>query len=143
MPDWPQTIPYDLYKTLEAADHDAWRPAFQSWAKSHQLRSSSNGRLIYCTGLAGKASGDGHPAFRTAGTLSVSGWWLMTYRCRIGCLCGPRRTAVIRVSPQRLKSENELLQLSLSIRARKSVRLQLQLEVSRYSRDSGRRGICT
>lgn len=38
MPDWPRTIPYDLYETLEAADHDAWRPAFQSWAKSHQLR---------------------------------------------------------------------------------------------------------
>ncbi|AZV77920.1 hypothetical protein EBB79_08445 [Parasedimentitalea marina] len=37
MPDWPRTIPYDLYETLEAADHDAWRAAFQSWAKSHRL----------------------------------------------------------------------------------------------------------
>ncbi|AZV78518.1 hypothetical protein EBB79_11945 [Parasedimentitalea marina] len=38
MPDWPHTIPYDLRETLEAADHEAWRPAFQSWAKSHGLR---------------------------------------------------------------------------------------------------------
>lgn len=38
MPDWPRTIPYDLYEAMEAADHDAWRAAFQRWGKTHQLR---------------------------------------------------------------------------------------------------------
>jgi len=38
MTDWPRTIPYDLYEAMEAADHDAWRPAFRNWAKSHRLK---------------------------------------------------------------------------------------------------------
>ncbi|NIZ63530.1 hypothetical protein DL239_21470 [Sedimentitalea sp. CY04] len=38
MPDWPRTIHYDLYEAMEAGDRDAWRPAFQSWAKTHRLR---------------------------------------------------------------------------------------------------------
>jgi len=38
MPDCPLTIPYDLREAREAIDHDDWRPAFRSWAKSHGLR---------------------------------------------------------------------------------------------------------
>jgi len=38
MPEWSRTIPYDLYETLEAADHDAWEPAFRAWARSHKLK---------------------------------------------------------------------------------------------------------
>jgi len=38
MPDWPQTIPYDLREALEATDHDDWRAGFGSWSKVHGLR---------------------------------------------------------------------------------------------------------
>lgn len=37
MPEWPRTIPYDLFKYLESVDHDDWFPAFQIWATSHGL----------------------------------------------------------------------------------------------------------
>ncbi|MEX5600741.1 hypothetical protein [Pseudophaeobacter sp. C1-32P7] len=38
MHDWPHTIPEDLRQALEAAPHEAWLPAFRSWAKQHGLR---------------------------------------------------------------------------------------------------------
>ena len=36
--EWPNTIPEDLRQAIEAADQDAWRAPFRSWAKVHKLR---------------------------------------------------------------------------------------------------------
>ncbi|WP_420584882.1 hypothetical protein [Ruegeria sp.] len=37
-PDWPNRIPFDLHKQLEARPIDGWQAALRVWAKAHGLK---------------------------------------------------------------------------------------------------------